>query len=95
MDPRILQFLLFAALFYFLMRFGCGSHAVHGHHHREGHEGHEVRGGPQASSKDPVCGMEVEPNAGYAEKYQNREYRFCLPSATRRASFSQSHLRSV
>ena len=23
--------LLFAALFYFMMRFGCGAHMVHGH----------------------------------------------------------------
>jgi YHS domain-containing protein len=60
------------------MRFGCGAHAVHGHHrHKEGHEGHEDGGGPHASSKDPVCGMDVAPNAGYSEKHQNREYRFC------------------
>jgi len=39
MDPRILQFLLFAGLFYFMMRFGCGAHMVHGHHHHEGHDG--------------------------------------------------------
>jgi len=30
--------LLFAALFYFMMRFGCGAHAVHGH--GGGHAGH-------------------------------------------------------
>lgn len=71
---RIISFLLFAALFYFMMRFGCGSHAVHGHHRHEGHRGHQW---PQASSKDPVCGMEVAPDTGYSEKYQNREYRFC------------------
>ncbi len=72
---RIIPFLLFAALFYFMMRFGCGSHAVHGHHGREGHEGHERA--QAGGSKDPVCGMEVAPDAGYSEKYQNREYRFC------------------
>lgn len=72
MDPRILQFLLFAALFYFMMRFGCGSHMVHGrHHHKDG--GKENAG----SSRDPVCGMEVAPNTGYSERYQNSEYRFC------------------
>ncbi len=70
MDPRILQFLLFAALSYFMMRFGCGSHMVHGHHHREGHK-------PGPSGKDPVCGMEVPSGQGYAETYQHREYRFC------------------
>jgi YHS domain-containing protein len=71
---RIIPFLLFALFFYMMMRGGCGSHRVHGHHGHEGHEGHE---GMQASAKDPVCGMEVKPDAGYSEKYQNREYRFC------------------
>ncbi len=67
---RIISFLLFAALFYFMMRFGCGSHMVHGHHRHEGQQG-------SAGSKDPVCGMEVPPDTGYSEKYGNREYRFC------------------
>lgn len=68
---RLISFLLFAVFFYVMMRFGCGSHAVHGHH------GHGSREGTQAGSKDPVCGMEVAPDSGYSEKYQNREYRFC------------------
>lgn len=71
---RIISFLLFAALFYFMMRFGCGSHAVHGHHrHREGHG----NGGLGSSAKDPVCGMEVAAGGGYSEVYEGREYRFC------------------
>jgi hypothetical protein len=47
---RILSFLLFAGLFYFMMRFGCCSHAVHGHRH----SGHRDAAG---RTKDPVCGM--------------------------------------
>jgi YHS domain-containing protein len=70
---RIISLLLFAAFFYFMMRFGCGSHMVHGHH-----EGQQRTGlGAGGSSKDPVCGMEVAPDTGYSEKYQSREYRFC------------------
>jgi YHS domain-containing protein len=68
---RIISFLLFAGFFYLMMRFGCGSHMVHGHH---GHGSHE---GAHAGSNDPVCGMEVTAGAGYSERYQNREYRFC------------------
>jgi hypothetical protein len=30
---RIISLLLFAAFFYIMMRFGCGAHMVHGHHH--------------------------------------------------------------
>ena len=74
---RITAFLLFAALFYFMMRFGCGSHMVHGHHQHERHDG--MRTGPSAGgpSKDPVCGMEVEAGHGYSEVFSGREYRFC------------------
>jgi YHS domain-containing protein len=65
---RLVSFLLFAALFYFMMRFGCGAHAVHGHH---GHYN------DASAAKDPVCGMAVAAHVGYSERYQNREYRFC------------------
>ena len=72
--------LLFAALFYFMMRFGCGAHAVHGH--GGGHGGHAGHGGDQQSpasggAKDPVCGMDVAPGQGYTEVHAGREYRFC------------------
>ncbi len=62
--------LLFAAFFYFMMRFGCGAHMIHGSH--AGHEGHDV-----PAAKDPVCGMPVGPGEGYAKMVQGRQYRFC------------------
>ena len=62
--------LLFAALFYFMMRFGCGAHMVHG-----SHGGHEGRGMPEA--KDPVCGMPVPFGEGYAMMFKGRQHRFC------------------
>jgi hypothetical protein len=37
---RLLSFLVFAAFFYLMMRFGCGAHMVHGHHGGHEHEGH-------------------------------------------------------
>ncbi len=69
---RIFSFLLFAVLFYVMMRFGCGAHAVHGHH-RHGTEG----AAPPANSRDPVCGMNVAPGQGYAKVFRGVEYRFC------------------
>jgi len=45
-EPRmggLFWFLLFAGLFYFMMRFGCGAHVVHGGH--GGHGGHEEHAG--------------------------------------------------
>lgn len=67
----ITSFLLFAVFFYVMMRFGCGSHAVHGHHRQ-----HAERPGV-VDTKDPVCGMEVGADSRYAEVYQGHEYRFC------------------
>ncbi|MEZ5398795.1 MAG: YHS domain-containing protein [Bryobacteraceae bacterium] len=66
----LVSLLLFAGLFYFMMRFGCGAHMVHGHGHHGGH-------GSAAPAKDPVCGMSVEPNQGYAKMHKGQEYRFC------------------
>jgi YHS domain-containing protein len=74
----LLSFLLFAALFYFMMRFGCGAHMVHGHggHGGGGHEEHE-RAADMAASKDPVCGMAVGAGQGYTKVHEGRQYRFC------------------
>ncbi|MBI3772745.1 MAG: YHS domain-containing protein [Gammaproteobacteria bacterium] len=73
----LFSFLLFAVLFYVMMRFGCGAHMVHGH---GGHEGHAGHGGDEEKYIDPVCGMEVEANKGYGKMYQDRLYRFCTRS---------------
>jgi YHS domain-containing protein len=76
--------LLFAAVFYFMMRFGCGAHMVHGHggggrDDRAGHGGHAEPGeGEQGTSaRDPVCGMDVASEQGYTKMYGGRAYRFC------------------
>ena len=47
----LLSLLVYAALFYLMMRFGCGAHMVHGH---GGHEGNRGTGGGADSAKDPV-----------------------------------------
>ena len=60
----LLTFLIFAGLFYLMMRLGCGAHMVHGH-------------GEDVDHEDPVCGMKVDPQQGYGKMYQGRPYRFC------------------
>jgi YHS domain-containing protein len=72
----LLIFLLYGLFFYLMMRFGCGSHMVHGH------GGHEHEGGQGASSVDvpaidPVCGMQVEPGHGYMKSHEGRLLHFC------------------
>jgi len=68
---RLLSFLVFAVLFYVMMRYGCGAHMVHGH------GGHQHERQDEGSAKDPVCGMSVEPGQGYSEQYQGKVLHFC------------------
>jgi len=60
------SFLLFAVLFYVMLRYGCGAHMMHGH-------------GDSKDTKhiDPVCDMEVKAEQGYGKMYQGSLYRFC------------------
>jgi len=81
----LLWLLIWGGLFYFMMRFGCGSHMVHGAH--GGHGGHNPDSGEGKSHQDhrssdigatdPVCGMKVDADDGYSRTYQGRQYRFC------------------
>jgi YHS domain-containing protein len=70
----LLSLLLFAAFFYFMMRFGCGAHMVHGHGEHGGHGDAGMQEGP---AKDPVCGMSVGPGQGYSKYYEGKALRFC------------------
>ncbi|MDE3150693.1 MAG: YHS domain-containing protein [Gemmatimonadota bacterium] len=79
----ILWVLLLAGLFLVMMRVGCGAHMAHAGHqdapHPAGHiHGPTDHGAPPAESAvDPVCGMPVAVDQGYAEVYQGRLLRFC------------------
>jgi len=76
----LLPLLFYAGVFYFLMRFGCGAHMVHGHGgHGDGeHEGPAGHGGgTEGSAKDPVCGMPVGPGQGYTKNHEGRLLHFC------------------
>jgi len=70
----LVTFLLFAAAFFFMMRFGCGAHAGHGGHH--GGHGDSAKETPPGGV-DPVCGMRVETGTGYAKMHRGIQYRFC------------------
>ena len=71
----LLTLLLYAGLFYVMMRFGCGAHMVHGH------GGHAQGDGRDAAATghdtDPVCGMTVARDHGYTKVHEGRPYRFC------------------
>jgi YHS domain-containing protein len=80
----LFSLLVFAGLFYVMMRFGCGAHMVHGHGGHGGHRGgeqgearHEQHAPVTSRAIDPVCGMEVAPDKGYTKMYEERQYRLC------------------
>ena len=63
----LLSLLIFAGLFYLMMRFGCGAHMVHGHSSDKS----------KAEHADPVCHMKVDPNQGYGMMHDGSLFRFC------------------
>ena len=89
----LLSILLFVGFFYLMMRYGCGRH-VHGggcgyasHDHRKTNE-QKVIGDTATSkqtSRDPVCGMEIEINqAPHSTKYGRATYYFCSKDCYRK-----------
>ncbi|MFN7085227.1 MAG: YHS domain-containing protein [Burkholderiales bacterium] len=71
--------LLWGGLFFVMMRYGCGAHMMGSH----GHGGH---GG---GTKDPVCGMDVDPQKAAATAVREGvTYYFCSTSC--RDKFEQA-----
>lgn len=66
--------LIFAVLFFFMMRFGCGSHMKH--EHKSGAADGET-GATSQNDIDPVCAMKVEKDQGYGLMHEGQLYRFC------------------
>ena len=90
----IVYFLLWAALIFVMMRFGCGAHILgHGHRHRGG--GDRTNGGiaPPKAATDPVCGMTVEPSTAKSSVHDGRVYYFCSQEC--RAKFEATPLSYV
>lgn len=73
----LIGLLVFAGLFYVMMRFGCGAHMVHGHGGGHGGQGGQ---GAEGGGKDPVCGMQVGADSGYTKVHAGARYWFCSKS---------------
>lgn len=70
----LFSLLMFAVFFYFMMRFGCGAHMIHGHHRNtDKNKSNSIIPG----HTDPVCGMKVETDRGYGMMHEGELYRFC------------------
>ncbi len=70
----LLSMLIFAGLFFVMMRYGCGAHMMHGH---QGSHEHDRQNKNQQKHIDPVCGMEVDVEQGYGKMHDGNLYRFC------------------
>ncbi len=69
--------LAWGGLLFVMMRYGCGAHMMGGHGHHGGGEG-KSSGDP---TKDPVCGMEIDPpRAAAASVHEGTTYYFCSGS---------------
>src|SRR5215468_4115630 len=83
----LVYFLIWGAVIFFMMRFGCGAHVI-GHGHGGGHgdprsPGEGLSGGrtigwvSPAKDVDPVCGMTVETVNAKSAVYDGQAYYFC------------------
>ncbi len=83
---NLLGLLSFALVFYLAMRGGWGAEMVHGAHlvrHSEA-GGRPDPAWARDDSLDPVCGMKVAADEGWAHVLDGRTYRFCSKSCRTR-----------
>jgi YHS domain-containing protein len=77
MSQTILWFLIWGALIFVMMRFGCGAHVMgHGGHGAHG-EAHSAPSGEPKEAVDPVCGMTVTTGDAKTSVHEGRIYYFC------------------
>ena len=81
----LLYFVIWAAIIFLMMRFGCGAHvmghdrgkAEHAGRDAEGRGAENLRWIPPAKDVDPVCGKTVDTDRAKASVYDGSIYYFC------------------
>jgi YHS domain-containing protein len=78
----VLYYVFWAALFFVMMRFGCGAHIMgYGHHHSTAEPDHALRTSvpsvPPDQVTDPVCSMTLQASAAKTAAYRGRIYYLC------------------
>jgi YHS domain-containing protein len=81
----LLYFLIWGALIFLMMRFGCGAHVMgHGHGHEDSHaqgrgspSGGNIRWTPPEKDVDPVCGMTIGTANAKSAVHEGHVYYFC------------------
>jgi len=80
----LIYFLIWGALIFLMMRFGCGAHVMgHGHSHGGSRaqgdgssSGGNIRWIPPEKNVDPVCGMTVETAKAKSAIHEGHVYYF-------------------
>ena len=78
----VLYYVVWAGLFFLLMRYGCGAHVM-GHRQHNNSDVPTERPPPNVlplvpdQAKDPVCGMTVQTSAAKTAVYKGQNYYFC------------------
>ena len=77
----LLYFILWAAIFFLMMRFGCGAHIMgHGHGSKASRphaRSSELRWIPSEKDRDPVCGKTVTTATDKPSVHDGIVYYFC------------------
>jgi YHS domain-containing protein len=95
MSETILWFLIWGALIFFMMRFGCGAHVMgHGGHGAHG-EAHSPPPGEPKEAVDPVCGMTVATREAKTSVHEGRIYYFCSQNCREKFETSPASYRST
>ena len=72
---NVLYFLMWAGIFFFMMRLGCGAHVM-GHGNRHGGSS-DPGAKPPDQTVDPVCGMTIGTKDAKTAAYGGRIFYFC------------------
>ena len=78
----LITFVIWAGLFFLMMRLGCGAHAMgHGHGQARGEPGNAGNRNPRWRSPekdtDPVCGKSVRTEQAKPSVHDGNVYYFC------------------
>lgn len=93
----VVYLVMWALLFVFMMRFGCGAHVMgHTHHRHHGRNPHQTsKPGAPAEAIDPVCGMKVSTSSAKSSVHRGHAFFFCSADCRDRFEAAPDNFASV
>lgn len=75
---NLIYFGVWAAVIFFMMRFGCGAHVMGGHSHgSEKEKSQQLRWEAPEQDRDPVCGKTVHTSTAKSAVHDGSVFYFC------------------